>query len=597
MATEEVLAFNSQNNQNEIIRLLSQDVNLHQETKRGLQKLTVNLNSWQQELTRLFDGIVIPLYTEQNVHEINLLHKARHEKQQQIRDNMRAFWLAQNNARAAALVPAVDKPLYTKHVTLKNDFLVKGFDPATGTYLQPLLWEGKVCVADFIEDISICSFSQACNIPLSLSRMLNTAQQRGFGEKQYISLFLDFIKTYIPTGYQSALVYSKNLAGLFDYIISLVSSDSEVVKVRKALSNVRRKPGESLNEVVLKVQALSYMLYTMLSPSKEDTLIQKRASRTAMDSIFSLLSPPAVEKYKSIKLKNNEMGHKMNLKEAISICNKIESVRGFELTTELLLPQKISQSDLYVAEYDININQTDIQKFDHRSARKRDHDRNGPRSTSLEKSNSSYQGPTRFSNDYTRSARKDRFSGGAPGSSRNSFSRPSSREARPNSGHRRLSNERSPRTSQSNVSPGGPIRSTSGSPHRYSSHGSNQRGKYGRDVRHQSRSPSHSSTSWADRFKSPVSRGLCVRCGSRGHRGTECRRYPWEVPTTCGYCQHLYHQTDLCRFRNSRYVTPPRTPPYTSPVSFRKQLNCTQAQPEEGQMPVSNPNGLWAKNC
>ena len=135
MATEEVLAFNSQNNQNEIIRLLTQDVNLHQETKRGLQKLTVNLNSWQQELTRLFDEIDIPRYAEQDVHEINLLNKAKQERQQQIRDNMRAFWLAQNNARAAALVPAVEKSLYTKHVTLKNDFLVKGFDPATGTYI------------------------------------------------------------------------------------------------------------------------------------------------------------------------------------------------------------------------------------------------------------------------------------------------------------------------------------------------------------------------------------------------------------------------------------------------------------------------------
>ena len=169
MATDEVLAFNSQNNQNEIIRLLTQDVNLHQETKRGLQKLTVKLNSWQQELTRLFDEIDIPRYTEQDVHEFNLLHKARQEKLQQSRDNMRAYWQAQNNLAAAALVPAVDKPLYTKHVILKNDFLVKGFDPITGTYHQPLLWEGKVSVADFTEDISICSFSQACNIPLSLS--------------------------------------------------------------------------------------------------------------------------------------------------------------------------------------------------------------------------------------------------------------------------------------------------------------------------------------------------------------------------------------------------------------------------------------------
>ena len=71
---------------------------------------------------------------------------------------MRAFWLARNDARAAALVPAMDKPLYTKHIILKNDFLVKGFDPVTGTYIQPLLWEGKVSVADFLEDISICIF-------------------------------------------------------------------------------------------------------------------------------------------------------------------------------------------------------------------------------------------------------------------------------------------------------------------------------------------------------------------------------------------------------------------------------------------------------
>ena len=65
----------------------------------------------------------------------------------------------------------------------------------------------------------------------------------------------------------------------------------------------------------------------------------------------------------------------MSLKEAISICNKIESVRGFELTSEILLPQKISQSDLYVAQYDININQTDLQKFGNRSAKQRDYDK------------------------------------------------------------------------------------------------------------------------------------------------------------------------------------------------------------------------------
>ena len=92
---------------------------------------------------------------------MNLLHKAKQEKQERIRENMRSFWLSQNNAAAAARVPQVEKSLYTKHIILKNDFVIKGFDPSKGTYIEPLLWEGKVAVSDFLEEISICSFSSA----------------------------------------------------------------------------------------------------------------------------------------------------------------------------------------------------------------------------------------------------------------------------------------------------------------------------------------------------------------------------------------------------------------------------------------------------
>ena len=56
MATEEIWAFNSQNNQNEIIQLLSQDVNLTQETKRGLQKhkKTIVVPSRQKMLEHIY---------------------------------------------------------------------------------------------------------------------------------------------------------------------------------------------------------------------------------------------------------------------------------------------------------------------------------------------------------------------------------------------------------------------------------------------------------------------------------------------------------------------------------------------------------------
>jgi len=98
--------------------------------------------------------------------------------------------------------------------------------------------------------------------------------------------------------------YSRHFPNLIsEFNAFFLTAATEVAKVCQALSNVRRKPGESLNEVVLKVQALTYMLYTMLSPNKEDSLIQKRASNTALDALLSLMSPPAVEKYKVVRLK------------------------------------------------------------------------------------------------------------------------------------------------------------------------------------------------------------------------------------------------------------------------------------------------------
>ena len=55
---------------------------------------------------------------------MNLLHKAKQEKQEKIRENMRSFWLSQNNAAAAARVPQVEKSLYTKHIISSSKALI-----------------------------------------------------------------------------------------------------------------------------------------------------------------------------------------------------------------------------------------------------------------------------------------------------------------------------------------------------------------------------------------------------------------------------------------------------------------------------------------
>ena len=60
----------------------------------------------------------------------------------------------------------------------------------------------------------------------------------------------------------------------------------------------------------------------------------------------------------------------------------------------------------------------------------------------------------------------------------------------------------------------------------------------------------------------------CKKCGSISHYSKNCMRYPFFYDQPWMHCNTkgntLYHPSDLCRFSQSRYKTPP---PRSSPVS------------------------------
>ena len=64
----------------------------------------------------------------------------------------------------------------------------------------------------------------------------------------------------------------------------------------------------------------------------------------------------------------------------------------------------------------------------------------------------------------------------------------------------------------------------------------------------------------------------CKNCGSSQHNSYNCLRYPFWYSSYCQHClnegKQLYHPSDSCRFRSSRYRTPP---PPSSPKSYRSQ--------------------------
>ena len=57
-------------------------------------------------------------------------------------------------------------------------------------------------------------------------------------------------------------------------------------------------------------------------------------------------------------------------------------------------------------------------------------------------------------------------------------------------------------------------------------------------------------------FKGRFQQNGCWKCGDESHQMAKCKRYPFYCEQKCDFC-NLMHPTSFCRFRRSRYITPP----------------------------------------
>ena len=90
----------------------------------------------------------------------------------------------------------------------------------------------------------------------------------GYSNNQFGEIFLLFIQQHLPAHYTSAMSFSMSTNALFQHLVSLIDTSSEVKKVRKALSEVTRKPGDILADPVLKTKALTATLLWMMNPAE-----------------------------------------------------------------------------------------------------------------------------------------------------------------------------------------------------------------------------------------------------------------------------------------------------------------------------------------
>ena len=504
--------FNSSQFEKQLLQALAAEASLSNDTKQVLKKLETKNNPYQDELIKRWREVTFPLYNMNTIMQLNISHKQAIAATNLTRQNQRA-WLEQmgHHNAAANIVDLVDASITAKSSCIVKDAeKTMGWNPLEERFVLIENTE-KISLDNHLKDIEVCAYSKGLNVPKSIYNIIIKGQQYGYNEEQFGDIFLQFIKLYLKDHYTSAMSFSMSTNSLFNHLVSLIDTSSQIKMVRKELANVKRKPGDALAQAVLKVKSLTASLLWMLSPTDDIIKVTRKADKAAIRCIGSLLEDKTRAQFNGWVRKNIEMEAKKSLNEHLEAANMFENIKGYELCSEKHVREEVSDIDLQVNSF---FSRNNMQPPRAQSPR------TPPRS------------------------RSPSMSGRQSRSSQSSGSRATSYSREPSVDKEQYKKEQE-RRRRPERKKGEENRSFS----------RNKTDKPGRRKDRAYREQSYEST--------------CKKCGSNRHGSKACRRYPFFYKSPCSKCEKgLFHPEDLCRFSDSRYVTPGKL---ESPKSFKKE--------------------------
>ena len=295
--------------------------------------------------------------------------------------------------------------------------------------------------------------------------------------------------------------------------------------MRKALSEVTRRPGDILADPVLKTKALTATLLWMINPAETMNVVTRKAEKAGIRAIFCLLEVKTKQQLSVWKRTQNEMKINTTLNQTLEAANNFENVKGFELVSEKTVSQDFSDIDIAV------------HSFFTRNNMRPPRSRSQSKPTPSRQSSASSKGSRQSSNS---SSPYDNNRGHKNAASDSPKFRKENGKAEAWKGNERERGRERTKKNQRQPKPG--------------SYTNEEKGRKGSDKEFIPKS--------------------CAKCASTKHRSAECRRYPFFYDRACRHCEAqnltLYHPPEFCRFKDSRYRTPRQS---ESPKSFRKSTS------------------------
>ena len=498
---------------NELLKVLASDPNLSNDTKKAFKTISHKTNTWKNEIEVLWRGVEYPTLSEADIIRLNCVTRKDIEAKNKVRANQRQYYLSVGDEHAASLIPdIVDSSMSAKECVVKSDVRCQGWIPRDKCYVT-ILFNKKPDMSCLAELVEKCSHSGAINLPKTIINVVNHGKESGYGESHFGSIFLQLIREQLPESFLAAQTYATDTSQLFNYLLNLIDTTGEIAKCRTALKNITRKTDDSISIVILKVKAITTSLYFLVSPHATLDSITRKADKSSIEAIYSLVSDSTKNALVKWKRRATELDKHTTLADFLECVAALEADDGFKITRDLKLPQRFSESDVTCFFTRFNMRKPSPQRSRDGTPARRD----------------------------TRSRSKNSNDGGRPQSSHSgkgvrSYSSSSAHGDGKNKSNKKNGDERGrSRTRKEN------------------------QGTEGKKDRKQGE------------YSSGTNTNKCKKCMGR-HSSASCIRYPFFYDKPCHICKNngmdLYHPPSLCRFSKSRYLTPS---PEKSPVSFNRK--------------------------
>ena len=335
----------------------------------GLKNTSYNrVDLYKLKLQEQFDFYVEPtvdIPTLVSMYESTRLH-ALHE--QALNENMTNSYNVLN--------PSQPKPMLNIQSKLILD-LMQPFLKCGNTYFPISMQTGIVDKSspllnpepgDFssieAEVLSVSQTSKQVHVLETTSSIISLCESRGYSKKDLAKVLEGFIRTHLPH-LSGQLFLRSQPEQVFTTILGSVSYYSLVQNVNKAMKNLVRNPGQTLDEVIQSYISLLLEKAYLDRPNIDYTVAHKKASKQAQKICRFLVEPNLASKLDELRIqKLSKLDEFLEIEETLKFVAEMEQRSEFLLRSAKSLQHQPISLSIFHIEYNQDTMDTLVRDFE-----------------------------------------------------------------------------------------------------------------------------------------------------------------------------------------------------------------------------------------